>query len=394
MRTVLLRGLAALLAGLLAIALWDLLTYDAAAWQGDYEGLKRDMARSHANLDWIAGHRGLDLRRLDEETRAAIDSAYFRVRAVAALQRFVAAFADPHLRMRPDDGAAHEAATELPPASCEAAGYMAVELGFRFPFASVPGFVDHGGDTFAIASIGDTGVLRIAQFGENMYLAACRSVFRPGIDRRGLQLEVRALLQRQLRSALETLRAHGASRLLVDISGNGGGSEWVEEVIALLTDRALTRAPARMAAPTCDRAGIWRGEAVCPVLTPAGARARLQGEGAWTGPVLLLTDRGTASASEDLVAWLQQNGVAMVIGERTRGSGCGYVDGGASTRLRSSGMMVMIPNCARFLDDGTDEIEGIAVDVALPMRGPDWLRAAALGRTLAVLRGPARSTAR
>jgi len=72
----------------------------------------------------------------------------------------------------------------------------------------------------------------------------------------------------------------------------------------------------------------------------------------------ILADRGTGSAAEDFVAWLQQNKVATVLGERTAGAGCGYVDGGNPTRLKVVPVDVWMPNCARFLDNGSNEIEG------------------------------------
>ena len=89
------------------------------------------------------------------------------------------------------------------------------------------------------------------------------------------------------------------------------------------------------------------------------------------GAKVVLADANTASAAEDLVAWLQQNRVARVIGERTMGAGCGYVDGGTRTQLRASPFDVMMPNCARYLDDGSNEFEGIAPDIAIDLRSTD-----------------------
>lgn len=172
------------------------------------------------------------------------------------------------------------------------------------------------------------------------------------------------------------------ARLLVDISRNGGGSEWVQEAIALFSAATLTRRGALLAAPRCDRSAIWRGAAVCPVLAAEGEPAVIEGSGEWRGPVLVLVDRGTASASEDFVAWLAENKVATVLGARTYGAGCGYVDGGRVSRFVASPFQVKMPNCARFLKDGTNEIEGIAPDIALPMDKPDEA-AAALARLLA-----------
>jgi hypothetical protein len=60
-----------------------------------------------------------------------------------------------------------------------------------------------------------------------------------------------------------------------------------------------------------------------------------------------------------------------VIGERTMGAGCGYIDGGTRTQLRASHFDVLMPNCARFLDDGSNEIDGIAPDIAIDMHMDD-----------------------
>ena len=380
------RSLFALAGLLLAAVAVDAATYDAQAWQADYARLKRDMAQGYANLDWMVERRGLDLAALDRETTGALRGAHSHLRALLALRRFTRAFDDPHLRLKyakhdaaipTQDAIAAPASQEAqvdPPAGrdCGAAGYEEGDHSFRFPFASIAGWTPLRQGDFPTGLLGDVGVLRIAQFGEDRYAATCRKAFRAGIDARALKLATRALLQEQLRQALRELQRRGARRLLVDVSGNGGGTEWVGEVVALLTDRELTRAEARLVGPACDRTAIWTGApASCPVLQTATGRARLEGAGAWTGPVLVLADRRTGSASEDFIAWLQQNRVATVLGETTNGAGCGYVDGGNRTRLKVAPFEVMMPNCARFLDDGTNEIEGIAPDVALPMQSSD-----------------------
>lgn len=384
----LLRRILLVLAGLaLAAAAFDVATYDARAWQADYGRLKQDMAQGYANLDWIAEHRHLDLAALDRRTTADIDGAHSRVRAFLALRRFVEAFHDPHLKLVPGQrelterhppsaAAATPAEVDAGPVDddpaagedCAAAGYEEGDHAFRFPFARARGWKAVGGGDFPTGVIGDLGVLRIAQFGEDRYAAACQQVFHPGIGRRALKLAVRDLQQHRLVAAIRTLQAHGARRLLVDVTGNGGGTEWVTEVVALLTDRSLSRAQARQVLAGCDRTVVWSGAAApCAILEPEGERATLQGAGVWTGPVLILVDHRTGSASEDFVAWLKQNRVARVFGETTAGAGCGYVNGGNRTPFHASPFDVRMPNCARFLDDGTNEIEGIAPDVPLPM---------------------------
>ena len=370
----------------LAVVAWDVATYDERAWLADYTRLKQDMAQGYANLDWMVEKRGVDLVALDRQTTADLENAHSRARAFFALRRFVRSFDDPHFRLKPGERpvpapqpeavsvqasslSAAEPVEAPAGADCAAAGYDEGEHAFRFPFERMPGWTPLRDGDFPSGLVGETGVLRIAQFGEDRYLAACQAVFKPGIGDRELQLAVRARQQALLAETLGELRERGAKRLLVDISGNGGGTEWVSSVIELMTDKPMARREARIVGPACDRSAVWRGEAApCPVFeSDSGERATLQGNGTWRGPLLVLADRGTGSAAEDFVAWLQQNKVATVLGDRTAGAGCGYVNGGNPTRLSVVPVDVWMPNCARLLDDGTNEVEGIAPDVALPM---------------------------
>lgn len=389
----------AVIALVLATIAWDVASYDARPWLADYQRLKRDMAQGYANLDWIATHRQLDLAALDRETTVALNRAHSRVRAFLALRGFVQRFGDPHLRLQPAQGPAPSlpvpsapVATEPvdPPAGadCEAAGYEDDDHGFTLPFARLPDWRALPGGHFPAGRFGDVGVLRIAQFGEQRYLAACRQVFQAGIGQRALQLRVRARLQSEIARTLAMLQANGARRLVVDVTGNGGGSEWVSEVITLVAPGEMERATPRRVAPTCDRDRIWYGEPVCPVLAPAGERERLSGRGAWHGRMFILTDQGTASASEDFVAWLQQNRFAIVLGERTLGAGCGYVDGGGRTALRVAPFDVVMPNCARFLANGVNEIEGIAPDVPVALHEEDGLQRLITALAQPALRAP------
>jgi hypothetical protein len=368
---------------IIVAGVWDVTTYDRDAWLSDYARVKRDMAQGYANLDWMVEQHGVDLVALDRETTAALRSAHSRVRAFIALRRFVRAFADPHLHMQPGERgespgpalAGAVSSTETTPvdtpagSDCEAAGYEEGSHGFGLPVDRLPGWTQVRGGDFPSGLVGDTGVLRIAQFGEDRYLGACHAVFRPGIGDRELQLAVRARQQALLMKTIAELRTRGARRLLVDVTGNGGGSEWVSDVIALMTDRTLRREEARVVGPACDRSAVWQGKRpACPVYADAAAEiSTLQGTGTWRGPVLIAADAGTGSAAEDFVVWLQQNGVARVLGERTAGAGCGYVDGGTVTRLSVVPVDVWMPNCSRFLANGTNEVEGIRPDVPLKL---------------------------
>lgn len=391
-RKLLIRSALVLGVGAAGAVAWDVATFDRQAWLDDYARLKRDMAQGYANLDWMVHTRGLDLVALDRRTTDAIANAHSNVRAFFALRDFVRAFDDPHLRIAPGERSASPAtvasdtgAPEDPPAGkdCASSGYEEGDHAFRFPFAQLAGWKTVADGDFPSGIVGDLGVLRIAQLGENRYLRACNAVHRNGIGQRELQLAVRAKQQQALRASIDALRARGAKRVLIDLTGNGGGSEWSNEVAALFTDRTMVRGEPRVVAPACDRNDVWRGATPACSVFGEGApeAATLAGVGAWRGPVFVLVDGGTASAAEELVAWLRDNDIATVVGERTLGAGCGYIDGGKPTRLSQIPFDVHMPNCARFMTDGTNEVEGLAPDLPLPPTD-DATRAEALARAL------------
>jgi hypothetical protein len=250
---------------------------------------------------------------------------------------------------------------------------------------------------------------------------------------------VHSFVYRRLTAALEQrlqqLRASGAGVLIVDITGNGGGSEWVQAVARMLSRRALVSQPmgfvrgphwagtwSRLAerlrgfARTASREDrrrllAWAAEADaaraeaertcpptggCPWLGRAGFATGLVGnapsgafagkewgpwvfnvaqypyrDGAWDGPVVVLVDENTASAAEEFAALLQDNRVAVVVGGRTAGLGCGHTWGGTPTRLANSGAILNLPDCARFRADGSNEVRGVIPDVLLPWRASD-----------------------
>lgn len=88
--------------------------------------------------------------------------------------------------------------------------------------------------------------------------------------------------------------------------------------------------------------------------------------GAWTGPVYVLADDRTYSSAEMFAAVLQNNHVAKIIGQRTGGDGCGFVDAPPPPVLPHSQIRIRLPNCVRIRVDGTDEVAGVAPDLPVP----------------------------
>jgi hypothetical protein len=293
--------------------------------------------------------------------------------------KLLEAFDDPHLELRP--GPPPEGATVLPVSSyvdgpstaadvCAAEHYAAAKPATRLPYPDAPGWTAVSDGPFLAGTIGDIGVIRIPEFGESRYLDACNAVAKDGLAGRDLQLAVRAELNRKIIATVSKLKAAGAKRLIVDLSRNGGGSEWSSEAVTLFTKGRLTRNEPRRAAPSCDRSPIWKGEKpACSIYGGAPTTEWIESDGppAWDGPLAVIVDHDTASAAEEFATWLSDNDRAKIGGVKTYGAGCGYIDGGNAFAFKAAPMHLMIPNCSRVRRDGTNEIEAVTPDVFI-----DW----------------------
>jgi len=331
---------------------------EKAGWLEEFAALRVAMASGYANLDWMVAHRHVDLPALRQSAEAELRQARSVRQARRAIERFVASFDDPHLRVVASPPSQRDGeSADGRGASCSELGFERGNRKFRFPFEQADGWARAGGAWFPAGSFGEVGVIRIAAFREDQYREACEEV---GPE------HVRERLTGELRATIGELKKRSISLLVVDITGNGGGTEWVADVTRLFASGTLRRPKARRPASDCDRTPIWNGRPVCPGLAESG-EATMEGEGEWSGPLAVLVDGGTASASEDFVVWLRDVESVTIIGERTYGAGCGYVEGGAPARLERLGVTVLMPNCARFTADGVNEIEGITPDAPLAL---------------------------
>lgn len=117
-----------------------------------------------------------------------------------------------------------------------------------------------------------------------------------------------------------------------------------------------------------------------------GSSSRAVRGTAWNGTLLVLTNRRTASASEDFAASLQDAG-ARIVGERTAGVGCGYTGGGLTLELPATGLIVRAPDCIRYRADGGNEAEGVIPDITVDWSSDDDARARA-AKVIAALQAP------
>lgn len=405
--------------------------YDPAPWRADLVQMRRAIDRDYANLDWLTGERGFNLDQEFAATATRIDAATGDDQARAAFDRLVRRMGDGHIDLSwPSSPRAAVAKVVPSPEPCAAYGFNATMV-MRGVADSLPGYhALPGNEPFSAGTVtvGGTrvGVLRIGLFEPAGYPDLCRAALAK--TPHATADEVTEIAYTRMTAAMETrlaqLKAVGAQVLLVDLAGNGGGSEWTEAAARMVTGRKLhgarmavipnepwrasrialakqLREAARTTPPYRDRL-LQQAKAIelgarpcstdCPRLADNGfptgvfddppARANLPypidsiaqfkaRRGLWTGPLMVLVDDESWSAAEEFAATLQDNRAAVIVGTRSGGAGCGHTTGREAATLDHSGATLSLPDCVRFRRDGSNEVRGIVPDVPVAMRQND-----------------------
>lgn len=252
--------------------------YDAAAWQRDYVQLKRLMEREYANLAWFASPEGgLDLPRLDRQTRRMLRAARNEGEARRALEAFVAAFKDGHFAVLGDEAEAHATAAQAVPTrpvdasdiagSCAAQGFLpTARVAFSLPLESLPNFrlTSDGLSTvyrvgIATAVGGGIGFIRIQNFTMRAFPAACTLALQDlkakgaAVDGKALRASAQTRWLSAFADEIAALKAAGMSALVIDVGNNSGGDDSGDLFARLLTGRPVHSARLRMAATGAAR---------------------------------------------------------------------------------------------------------------------------------------------
>ncbi len=404
----------------------------------------------YANRDWLERDRGLSLDTLFGRAEQQLHEAGSDADARSVLDRLARRFADGHVTLLwPAEVAPVLLGAVVASSPCDALGFDARQ---NSPGAAsrLPGYtaLPEDGGLFAAGIVPvkhkRVGVVRIAAFQPQAMPALCSAalaVLGIPLDRLcddACQDRILAWtydrMTRALAERLEALRRAGAQVLMVDVSANGGGTEWVEAVARMVSPVPIRseplgfvrgehwekrwagkaeqlRAAAASETDTADRNRLlgWAKEAeAASVLaaTPCAPRSACIGrvgfatglvgtapagsfggkpwaslvfspaqypyrDSVWQGPLIVLVDDDSWSAAEQFAAVLQDNRAAVVIGQRTGGAGCGHTDGGTPTPLPNSGAVLELPDCIRFRADGSSEVMGVIPDLLAPLRASD-----------------------
>ena len=396
----------------------DRIAFDGSAWLADYDQLKTAVEHGYANLQWTRSSKQVDLVALNATALRQLQQATSNSESRRAIQTFIAGFKDGHFHLERKPPRAidavlswfnRERTTPVDFAMGAAEVCSALGFGNKTHELAVSGAAPLPNSTFAAGLLTSGtgkrfGIIRIPLFQQREYGAICERTWpqfragRSGQCDENCQDEFNVAVKHEVAQALaddaRALMAGGARSVVIDLTGNGGGTEWAEFAAAALTRKQLTpprvaviRAISDSARTTCDLRGIWKDRAYQPACWNVVQAQPAAYQGApfarpFDGKLYIMMNRHTASASEQFAATLRDNNVALTIGERTLGVGCGYINGGNPITLRNSGLVVWMPNCARFRADGTNEFEGVKPDYPADWGSDQTSRRAELLRVL------------
>lgn len=442
------RTMAAMLAGLLMVTTAQAEPWSPAPWLADLAEAKAAFRTKYASLHWLEHDRGVSLDALFAPAEAQLKTARSDDEARAIFDRLARRVYDGHVLFRWPEPRPQTTETS-PQDTCSALGF---EPHGPRPGAgqSLPGYRPVGDPALFPAGVievgGDRlGVIRIPMFQAQTFPALCRAALadlhrddRQPCDqncKKAIFANAYDRMTRGFADQLHALEAAHVSVVMIDLTDNGGGSQWAWAAVQMVTarppvferlgfergehwarrwtrDAAELRQAAAATADPADRARLlgWAAqvellrqdaEKSCPdpnpcapegpagymSLVPAARAAEFAGKpwgktvfspaefnyrnGEWDGPTLVLVDERTGSAAENFAAILQDNHAATIIGSRTVGSGGGYTDGGTPTVLTHSGGTLILPDHAVFRADGSNEVEGVIPDVQVGMRFTD-----------------------
>lgn len=309
------------------------------AWREDFAQLKTELARAYANLDWAVAERRMDLPALSRMTEAQLGRATSDEEARRVFDRFLDEFGDGHLYIDWPRPARAKPADPAPAPDAKPATRTCADLGYRawrdpgLDFSAVPGWekLDTAESASFPAGVLATpggarlGIVRISLFMEQAVPEACAQVHREPAPCDGdcaarVQAEVGRRISRDLAAQLRALAARKVGAIVIDVTGNGGGSDWADAATRIVTapgleaprmsfirhphwvkqskDRladvesdlarkdlapavradledarkTLARAAA-VAAEPCERGGVWEGRPACPLVAPSMFRS-------------------------------------------------------------------------------------------------------------------------
>jgi Peptidase family S41 len=222
--------------------------YDPKPWLEDLQQTQEAFATKYANLEWAVFEEEVNLESLFNDTRARVESATSPAEARAAFDRLARKIGDAHVRF---SWPSEKTSSGVPGASCAALNYDERMQGA--PVAGlVPGYTPLAGapagefpsGTIQVAGH-RVGIIKIGVFTPQGYPNLCAAALSalqlnsttPCDDACADRIETWASerMTHDLADLLRAIKAAKAEVLLVDLTDNGGGTEWAEAVARMVT---------------------------------------------------------------------------------------------------------------------------------------------------------------
>jgi hypothetical protein len=225
--------------------------YDPAPWIEDLAQFRGLLSTQYANLEWALTDRELDPN-VFVDAEARLRSAKSDAEARQLFDRFASGLGDGHVRFEwPAPAVPTGSAASAAPASpCASLGFRPRKDGSAIG-PNLPGYkaLEANGSAFPAGTVAvdgrTVGVIRIAAFMTQSYPQVCEAALADlkrdptaPCDKDCLAALDKAAsdrFTRDLAARLHALKAAGAQALVVDLAGNGGGTEWSEAAVRMVT---------------------------------------------------------------------------------------------------------------------------------------------------------------
>ncbi|HEX8815159.1 MAG TPA: S41 family peptidase [Terriglobales bacterium] len=228
-------------------------TYDPKPWLDDLAEMRAAFTAKYANFEWAVFGKELDMTGLFADTKKRIEAAHNDADARAAFDRLIRKVGDGHVELHWPSGTSHADAPPMPCSDYDPVRAAKPLAAYAQGYVAIP---TPQSDIFPIGVIttgtNRVGVIKIPLFSPTAFPPLCQAALaalsippdKPCDDACDDRIQdwAAARLNQDFIAQIEALKRAQVDVLLVDVAGNGGGTEWAEAAARMLTPIRLQSA--------------------------------------------------------------------------------------------------------------------------------------------------------